>query len=710
MVFGPSVGNNRSGGLLGLIASWLKQRFTGGNMFNKKKAFTLSELLVVVIVLGVLAAVAVPKFTRVLETRKTTEAEGMLSAVRTEQEKRCTLGDEYSVKFASLPVAASLQRSTEREAKSANYTYTLNGSGMQAQSSGKDYTIKMLSYKDGGLCCEGSYCNQLNKSYPSCGGVPADECAVRIPCSGSSSRSCGCQNTGRQYRSCDENTGSWGAWGSCSVGACKSCSGAATRSCGCNNAGTQRRTCNVFTGTWGGWSSCSVGECKDCVGSATESCGCNNAGVRYRTCNEMTGTWGSWGACSIGECKSCSGPSEQSCGCNNAGTQSRTCNEMTGTWGSWGACSIGECQGCSESSKPATSESCGCNNGGTRTRSVTCDQMTGTWNIGSWGACSIGECQGCSESSKPATSESCGCNNSGTRTRSVTCDQMTGTWDIGSWGACSVADCQECSASDKPTDTQSCGCNGEGTQTRSVTCDQMSGTWSTGSWGACSIGECKACSASDEPSNTQSCGCNGEGTQTRSVTCDPMTGTWKTGSWGACSIGECKTCSASKKPIDTQMCGKCGMQKRSVTCDQMTGTWKTGSWGACSGETGECVPGTREDGDCPAPYVGGPSQRICSDSCQWSAWDMRYCKEPDPCDTDPNGEACCRSKPECHWNSSKRYCDCQGGSSGGSSCTWRTVRTYSCGTNVPASACAGYSKCSINDYCPGGGIRVEACL
>ena len=145
MVFGPSVGNNRSGSLLGLIASWLKQRFTGGNMFNKKKAFTLSELLVVVIVLGVLAAVAVPKFTRVLETRKTTEAEGMLSAVRTEQEKRCTLGDEYSVKFASLPVAASLQRSTEREAKSANYTYTLNGSGMQAQSSGKDYTIKMLS-------------------------------------------------------------------------------------------------------------------------------------------------------------------------------------------------------------------------------------------------------------------------------------------------------------------------------------------------------------------------------------------------------------------------------------------------------------------------------------------------------------------------------------------------------------------------------------
>ena len=529
--------------------------------FKKKKAFTLSELLVVVIVLGILAAVSVPKFTRVLETRKTTEAEGMLSAVRTEQEKRCTLGDEYSVKFASLPVAASLQRSTEREAKSANYTYTLNGSGMQAQSSGKDYTIKMLSYKDGGLCCEGSYCSQLNKSYPSCGGVPADECAVRIPCSGSSSRSCGCQNTGTQYRSCDENTGSWGAWGSCSVGACKSCSGAATRSCGCNNSGTQRRTCNVFTGTWSGWSACSASDCQDCIGPATQSCGCNGAGTQYRTCNEMTGTWSSWSACSASDCQQCSGPATQSCGCNGEGTQSRTCDETTGTWGSWGACSIGECQGCSESSKPATSESCGCNNGGTRTRSVTCDQRTGSWSVGSWSECSKPDCQQCSQSSKP---------------------------------------------------------------------------------------------------------------------------------------------------IDTQTCGNCGTQSRSVTCDQTTGTWKTGNWSTCTGQ-GECQADTLESAPCGEGYTGN-KVRECDRNCQWRPWRTTSCKELGPCDTDPDGEACCRSKPECHWSYSKGYCDCSGGSS--SSCTWTTVATYSCSANVPSSVCNSYpaGKCSVNNYCPGGGIKVEACI
>ena len=50
---------------------------------RKKKAFTLTELLVVVIVIGVLSAVVLPKFSKVIETRKTTEAEERPALVNT---------------------------------------------------------------------------------------------------------------------------------------------------------------------------------------------------------------------------------------------------------------------------------------------------------------------------------------------------------------------------------------------------------------------------------------------------------------------------------------------------------------------------------------------------------------------------------------------------------------------------------------------------
>ena len=190
---------------------------------NKKrtKAFTLTELLVVVIVLGVLAAVAVPKFTRVLETRKTTEAEDIFAAVRTEQENRCVFGKKYLTDKKQLTMLAGADNS-------ANYTYSLTNQGITAASS-KGYQLKMLSYKDGQICCEGEYCGSLNKSYPSCSAlsVASDECAGEVTedhkmCSPSSkpTSSESCNGCGTRTRSvtCNTSTGSWvaGLWGECS--------------------------------------------------------------------------------------------------------------------------------------------------------------------------------------------------------------------------------------------------------------------------------------------------------------------------------------------------------------------------------------------------------------------------------------------------------------------------------------------------------------
>ena len=190
-------------------------------MHKKNKAFTLTELLVVVIVLGVLAAVAVPKFTRVLETRKTTEAEDIFAAVRTEQENRCVFGKKYLTDKKQLTMLAGADNS-------ANYTYSLTNQGITAASS-KGYQLKMLSYKDGQICCDGEYCGSLNKSYPSCSAlsVASDECAGEVTedhkmCSPSSkpTSSESCNGCGTRTRSvtCDTGTGSWvtGLWGECS--------------------------------------------------------------------------------------------------------------------------------------------------------------------------------------------------------------------------------------------------------------------------------------------------------------------------------------------------------------------------------------------------------------------------------------------------------------------------------------------------------------
>ena len=231
--------------------------------------FTLTELLVVVIVIGVLAAIVLPKFSKVLETRKTTEAEELMAAVRTEQERRCALDKNYTKNKEAVNLASL---------NTKNFTYSLGDTGMEAVSTGKyAYTLKMPSYRDGRLCCESAEaeaCGHLNKDYPQCAPLTA-----RAD-----------YESGVECTSTDESV----------TPTEKTCPGsAATRSCGCLNKGTQSQTCNTSTGTWE-WGSCSIDDCspvdiselpveQKCSISDKPSASCGNCGTRSVSCQD--GKW-----------------------------------------------------------------------------------------------------------------------------------------------------------------------------------------------------------------------------------------------------------------------------------------------------------------------------------------------------------------------------------------------------------------------------------
>jgi len=135
---------------------------------KKRKAFTLTEVLVVVVVIASLSAVAIPQYKKMVEARKTGEAEAVLTAVRTEQERRCAIGKTYT----TLEKLSNLVPQTN----TANFTYSesADGQGLIASSKGKGnykYSLKMLTYRDGRICCEGQDCGKFN--YPACGDVRA---------------------------------------------------------------------------------------------------------------------------------------------------------------------------------------------------------------------------------------------------------------------------------------------------------------------------------------------------------------------------------------------------------------------------------------------------------------------------------------------------------------------------------------------------------
>lgn len=271
---------------------------------KKKKAFTLTELLVVVIIIGVLSAVVLPKFNKIIETRKTTEAEELMAVVRTEQEKRCSFDKNYLTTSESL--ADILPSSSTK-----NFDYSFTSTGMLATSKGKyKYQLQMPSYEDGRICCENATeCLKLNKDYPLCSELlakadyddgtacagtttpPVPPVPPVIQCPGSATEKCGCNNGGYRTRVCNPSTGEWSAWSACSISDECECTGtkpAASQTC--NSCGSQTRTvsCDTSTGKWsiGSWGSCSVASTDACE----EKFYLKSSSVKTTTCMHIDGS------------------------------------------------------------------------------------------------------------------------------------------------------------------------------------------------------------------------------------------------------------------------------------------------------------------------------------------------------------------------------------------------------------------------------------
>ncbi|ACC98090.1 PilE-like protein [Elusimicrobium minutum Pei191] len=141
-----------------------------------KKGFTLIEIAVVVLVIAILAAIALPQYRKSLERSRAAEAFDILTEIRNKQEARDLLGTGtakgYTIKFSDLGEVIAGKTSTTNTLDTKLFSYVLSDNPYpQAYAKRKDLDYSIVQtkgYQDSALCCIGKDCDMVDNVLKGC--------------------------------------------------------------------------------------------------------------------------------------------------------------------------------------------------------------------------------------------------------------------------------------------------------------------------------------------------------------------------------------------------------------------------------------------------------------------------------------------------------------------------------------------------------------